>query len=92
MKLQKSNPVIRFVNNGVKFTKLPPSLFKFDFTMNNLTLNDHKTVLDSFSAVIYRSQVTKDEDWYEILDELSGFRVSSFISLGDDFEKQIYEK
>ena len=41
---------------------------------------------------IYRSQVTRDEDWYQMLDGLSGLSSNTLISLGDDFSKPIYKQ
>ena len=47
--------------------------------------------IDSGTALIYRSQVTEDEDWYDILDWFR-YDTSTLIALGDNFEKPIHEK
>ena len=89
------NPVIRFVEKGLKFVKLAPTFITFsNLTFFGVTLNEHKIRSESDSVAIYRSQVTRDEDWYQMLSELSGleFALFSLISLGDDFKQPIYER
>ena len=87
------NPVIRFVEKGLKFIKLPPTFITFsDFTFYGVTLNELTHGAESKSVVIYRSQVTRDEDWYQMLSELSELDVETLISLGDDFRQPIYDR
>ena len=86
------NPVIRFVEKGLKFIKLAPTFLTFsNFTFFGVTLNEHN-YSESKSVAIYRSQVTRDQDWYQMLSELSELDVATFISLGDDFKQPIYER
>ena len=87
------NPVIRFVEKGLKFIKLPPTFITFsNFAFYGVTLNVTHMEAESKSVVIYRSQVTRDEDWYQMLSELSELDVATLISLGDDFRQPINER
>ena len=80
-KLLKFNPVTRFVKKGVKYMNLPYT-----------TLNAYQ--IESSTALIYRSQVTEDEDWYDILEWYTDNRaeIRNLIALGDNFEKKIHAK
>ena len=52
------------------------------------------SIYEAPTAVIYRSQVTEDEDWYDILNWIKENRadIETLIALGDNFEKKILEK
>ena len=71
----------RFVKKGVKYINLPSPI-----------LNAHQ--VKSKALLIYRSQVTEDEDWYDILDWFKENRaaIETLIALGDNFEKKIHAK
>ena len=45
------------------------------------------------TALIYRSQVTKDEDWFDMLNSLADRQSFDYlVALGDDFERKIHKK
>ena len=71
----------RFVKKGVKYMNLPYTIF-----------NAHQ--VETRAYLIYRSQVTKDEDWYDILEWFTYNKpeIGTLIALGDDFEKKIHAK
>ena len=71
----------RFVKKGVKLVSLSSPI-----------LNEHQN--ESQAVLIYRSQVTEDEDWYDILDWFKENRaaIENLIALGDNFEKKIHVK
>ena len=50
--------------------------------------------VETRADLIYRSQVTEDEDWYNILAWYTYNRaeIQTLIALGDDFEKKIHAK
>ena len=73
----------RFVEKGVKFINLQTTSF-YEVPTSFIGMR---------TAVIYRSQVTKDEDWYEILNSLAERQAYDYlVTLGDDFEKKIHDK
>ena len=51
-------------------------------------------LIDSKTALVYRSQVTEDEDWYKILDwrRDSTSDIGTLVALGDDYKKEFYQK
>ena len=71
----------RFVKKGVKLVSLSSPI-----------LNEHQN--ESQAVLIYRSQVTEDRDWYDILDWFKENRaaIENLIALGDNFEKKIHVK
>ena len=83
LKLFKFHPVNRYVEKGVKFIILQT---------NSFNENPH-SFIGKRTAVIYRSQLTDDEDWYEILNSLAERQAFDYlVTLGDNFEKKIHEK
>ena len=69
----------RFVEKGVKYAKLP---------FHRISEFKEET------ALIYRSQVKEDEDWYEVLDWWidNDADIGTYVALGDDYKKQFYDK
>ena len=59
-----------------------------------LNQNNRENQVESRTTLIYRSQVTEDEDWYDILDWFKENRANmeTLIALGDNFEKKIHAK
>ena len=59
-----------------------------------LNQNNRENQVESRTTLIYRSQVTKDEDWYDLLNWYKENRgtIDTLIALGDNFEKKIHAK
>ena len=59
-----------------------------------LNQNNRENQVESRTTLIYRSQVTKDEDWYDLLNWYKENRgtIDTLIALGDNFEKKIHGK
>ena len=59
-----------------------------------LNQNNRENQVESRTTLIYRSQVTKDEDWYDLLNWYKENRgtIDTLIALGDNFEKKIHVK
>ena len=55
-----------------------------------LNQNNRENQVESRTTLIYRSQVTKDEDWYDLLNWYKENRgtIDTLIALGDNFEKK----
>ena len=88
----------RFVEKGVKYVKFDSNSFHMDHSANygpfGLPIRNEKKKRPKKTALIYRSQVREDEDWYEILNwRTDNDRIiDSMVALGDDYKKKFYQK